>query len=457
MQSIHDTIAAIATPIGMGAIGIVRLSGADSLSITTGLIRPQNKALSPYRLSRRWITDRHGTLLDEVLISYMPGPGSYTGEDVTEINCHGNPAILEAVVEAAVASGARQADPGEFTKRAFLNGKMDLTQAEAVFEMINAPTEAGIHLARNKLQGLLSRKIGELRSRLARLKQQLCLAVDFPEEDIECLPREDLARESALCYREIASLISGYDKGRVWTQGVLVVLAGQVNAGKSSLMNAIIGRERAIVADMPGTTRDYLEEAVNLSGLPVRLIDTAGLRQAQDYIEQQGLNRGRELMRCADILVLVLDSTREPSAYDQEILQAAEPEYLVIALNKWDLIADVPHWALQLKKQYQTVCSISSKYGTGLENFTESIRNAALQGKPARLDNAIIPNLRQKACLEKACAELKALEQETMDKFPYDLLAVRLDYVCSELDQVTGKITPDQTLHSIFDNFCIGK
>ncbi len=457
MQSHQDTITAVATPQGIGAVGIVRLSGSDSLAITQKLFRPLHKVIRSYRLTHGWITDRNGHLLDEVLISFMPGPRSYTGEDVIEINCHGNPVILEAVVDAAVASGARQANPGEFTKRAFLNSKIDLAQAEAVLEVINAPTEAGIQLAGNKLKGLLSNKIFTLTNSLAKLKQQLCLAVDFPEEELECLSRQELSSAATTCCQQISSLIASCDQGRVWTHGALVVLAGQVNAGKSSLMNAIVGTERAIVADMPGTTRDYLEEAVNLKGLPVRLIDTAGIRQAQDYIEQQGLDRARELMQCADIIVLVMDITREPSAHDEEILGSVDQDNLIIAMNKWDLVTDAPPWAVMLQKQHRAVCALSAKFGTGLEHFTETIRNVALKGKSEYPDNFVIPNLRQKHCLENALQELNTLAEEAMADLPYDLLAIRLDYACSELDQVTGKITPDQTLNSIFDNFCIGK
>jgi tRNA modification GTPase len=457
MQNYQDTIAAIITPIGVGAVGIIRLSGPKSLEVLQKLLRPDHKGLKPYRLTHGWIANRQGRILDEVLVVYMPGPGSYTGEDVVEINCHGNPAIMEAVLEAVFSLGVRHAEPGEFTKRSFLNGKMDLTRAEAVLEMINAPTEAGVFQARKRLKGDLARKIDSLRDTLQALKEQLCLAVDFPEEEIECLSRQDLACRVNDCQGKISQLVSDFEQARVWTDGVLVVLTGRVNAGKSSLMNAIIGRERAIVTEIPGTTRDYLEEAINIKGLPVRLVDTAGLREAFDHVEIKGMERGRELIECADILVLVMDSTLEPSAHDLQLLNSTKPENLIIALNKWDLISSAPDWTEEIEQKYPMVYRISAKNGMGLKDLSAGILKGALSGKIPKAEGTLIPNLRQKSGLEKASGELMALAREALSGIPYDLLAIRLDYACSELDQVTGRITPDEVLNSIFDNFCIGK
>ena len=457
MNYYQDTIAAIITPMGVGAVGIVRISGQDGPGAVRGLFHPAHKSLRPNRLTHGWITDRQGRVLDEVLVSYMPGPGSYTGEDVVEINCHGNPAILESVLEALFSLGVRPAEPGEFTKRAFLNGKMDLTRAEAVLEMINAPTEAGVLQARKRLKGDLARKIDSLRESLQSLKEQLCLAVDFPEEEIECLSRQDLVDRIDECRGEISRLVDNFQQERVWTDGVLVVLTGRVNAGKSSLMNAIIGRERAIVTDIPGTTRDYLEEAVNIRGLPVRLVDTAGLREAQDHVEIKGMERGRELMECADILVLVMDSTLRPVAHDLEVLNTRPPERLIIALNKWDLISSAPEWAEEMEEKYPLVYRLSARNGTGLEGFISGIFRTALSGKTSISQGTLVPNLRQKNCLEKASAELLELSRDALSDIPCDLLALRLDYACSELDLVTGRITPEDVLNSIFDNFCIGK
>jgi tRNA modification GTPase len=457
MSYFQDTIAAISTPMGVGAVGIIRLSGHQSLGIIKKLFQGKHKELKPYRLYHGWIKNRNGMALDEVLVSFMPGPGSYTGEDIVEINCHGNPAIMETVLEAVMTLGARQAQSGEFTKRSFLNGKMDLTQAEAVLEMINAPTEAGVFLARNKLKGRLAGKIESLGSKLRKLKEQLCLAVDFPEEEIECLSTQEFAEKIQECQREIMGLITDFERGRIWTDGVLVVLTGKVNAGKSSMMNAIIGRERAIVTEIPGTTRDYLEEAINLQGLPVRLVDTAGLREAGDEVELKGMEKGKEFIRSADIIILVMDSTIEPSQHDLEILKTIETEKLFIALNKWDLVSSPPDWTLELGQNHPFIFRISAKHGIGLEDLMIQIRRSALAGTGSKPEESLVPNLRQKSCLEKASLELRELIRDARARVPYDLLAARLDFACSELDQITGRITPDEVLNSIFDNFCIGK
>ncbi|WP_028573596.1 tRNA uridine-5-carboxymethylaminomethyl(34) synthesis GTPase MnmE [Desulfonatronovibrio hydrogenovorans] len=459
MNHQKDTIAAISTPVGLGAVGIVRLSGPDALAITGKIFTPgrKKKSLEPYRLVHGWIASISGEALDEVLVSFMPGPGSYTGEDTIEINCHGNPAILEGVLEAVLALGARMAEPGEFTKRAFLNGKMDLTRAEAVIELINAPTQAGVFMARNKLQGLLAEKIQGLRQSLEELKKQLCLAVDFPEEEIECLSQKDLAGQALACCTDLRGLITDSDQNRIWTDGALVVLTGRVNAGKSSLMNAILGRERAIVTELPGTTRDYLEEGLNLKGLPVRLVDTAGLRATADQVEKKGMERGWELIRSAHVLVLVMDATLAPSPQDQEVLAQTDPEKLIIALNKWDLAASPLPWIKTIEHDYPDVLKISAKTGLGLEQLLSRIRQKALAGQELDPGGCLLPNLRQKSCLEKAVLELEALAGEALAGIPYDLLAARLDYACAELDQITGRITPDEVLDSIFDNFCIGK
>ncbi|WP_028586116.1 tRNA uridine-5-carboxymethylaminomethyl(34) synthesis GTPase MnmE [Desulfocurvus vexinensis] len=339
----QDTIAAIATPPGCGGVGIVRVSGPGARAVGQELFessRPGFAGFLPYRLHHGWVRDAAGRRLDEVLAAFMPGPGSYTGEDVLELQGHGGPAVLRAVLGAALACGARMAEPGEFTYRAFCNGRMDLTQAEAVAELIAAPTAAGAALAQARLAGGLGRSVAALRARLEELRAQLCVAVDFPDDEVECLAPEAFEAGVRAVGAELAGLVRGFERGRVWREGVLCVLAGRVNAGKSSLMNALLGRERAIVTDIPGTTRDWIEEALDLEGLPVRLVDTAGLRETGDAVERAGLERGRELVQRADVVLLVVDRTRPLAGEDQALASELGPGRVLAVLNKTDLAGE---------------------------------------------------------------------------------------------------------------------
>lgn len=454
-----STIAAIATPMGQGGVGIVRLSGPQSLDIAEKLFvpGPRFKGFKAYRLHYGWIKNREQQVLDEVLLSYMPAPFSYTREDVVEINCHGGPAVLEGVLEALYQLSAEPAAPGEFTKRAFLNNRMDLTQAEAALEMINAPTQDGALLARDKLRGHLKERVDSLRESLEKLKKELCLAVDFPDEDLECLPLTDLAQRTTAAVREIDGLLKAFEQSRVFREGALVVLAGRVNAGKSSLMNAILGRQRAIVTSIPGTTRDYLEEAINLGGLPVRLVDTAGRRPTRDKIEMMGLETSRQLISRADLCILVLDAGQDPAREDLEILEEISPGKIIVAANKRDLILEKPAWAQDLKDRGLDLVQTSATLGQGLEKLTSAIRSRILGEKRPEASSALAPNLRQKTALEKARQELLLLAEEARQELPHDLLGVRLDYACAFLDEITGRIVTDDILNSIFEDFCIGK
>ncbi|WP_291318474.1 tRNA uridine-5-carboxymethylaminomethyl(34) synthesis GTPase MnmE [Desulfonatronospira sp.] len=454
-----STIAAIATPMGQGGVGIVRLSGPASLDIAEKLFvpGPRFKGFKAYKLHYGWIKNTQQQILDEVLLAYMPAPYSYTREDVVEINCHGGPAVLEGVLEALYHQGAEPAAPGEFTKRAFLNNRMDLTQAEAALEMINAPTQEGALLAGDKLQGHLKERVNFLRESLEELKKELCLAVDFPEEDLECLPLDDLANRATAAVQEIDELIRAFEQNRVFREGALVVLAGRVNAGKSSLMNALLGRQRAIVTSIPGTTRDYLEETLNLEGLPVRLVDTAGRRPTRDKIEMMGLETGRQLISRADLCILVLDASLQPAADDLDILEEVSPAKLVLAVNKQDLVRGTPGWVQDLKDKGLQLVHTSATLGQGLEELTTAVRFRILEEKRPEPTSSVAPNLRQKTALEKSRRELLLLAEEARQEVPHDVLGVRLDYACTFLDEITGRIVTEDILNSIFENFCIGK
>lgn len=468
-RQMGDTIAAIATAQGPGAVGIIRLSGPQAGALAQGLFRSSRAdfaGFKPYRLHHGSLVDAKGRMLDDVLAAFMPGPGSFTGEDVAELHCHGGLAVLRSVLDELLSRGARLAAPGEFSFRAFKNGKLDLAQAEAIAETIAAPTRAALHLAQLKLSGALSERIGVLRERLESLRAQLCLAVDFPDEDVECLPL-DLLRGEALAVAEaVAALLAGVERARAWREGVLAVLAGRVNAGKSSLMNALVGRNRALVSAVPGTTRDYIEEQLDLSGLLVRLVDTAGLRgsademagPAIDAVEAAGQELALDFMSRAEAVLYVLDSARLLAPQDRQALAALDPGRSVVVLNKCDL----PDAGAEGGEAYELAGSlglacvrVSAKSGAGLEALCAALRQRLAGAEPDQ--DALAPNARQAQALRLAQSELVALADEAQSGLPYDILGLRLDAACRALAEIVGDIAPDEVLEAIFSRFCIGK
>lgn len=457
-----DTIAAIATPPGQGGIGVVRLSGQQSRAIIESLFvspRPGFAGFLPRRLHHGLVQDRSGRVLDEVLAVLMVGPASFTGEDVAEIHAHGGPAVLAAILDEALALGARLARPGEFTLRAFLNGKLDLTQAEAVAELINAPSKAAASLARAALSGLLGEKVRGLRSSLEELRAQLCLAVDFPDEDLECLPHERIGEAAGQAVVAIEELLAQAERTRVLRQGASVALCGPVNAGKSSLLNALLGRTRALVAATPGTTRDYLEEPLVLDGLLARLADTAGLRDTNDQVERAGLEMSRELVQGADLVLFVVDGSRPLPPEDIEAALAFGPGRTLALANKRDLPWPEPSAVELLRARGLEALAVSARTGQGLAELCGRIRARILHNHDAREPDpdAAAPNVRQAQALSRARAELFGLVADAKAGLPHDILSVRLEAACRELAGITGEIAPEEVLDAIFSRFCIGK
>ncbi|CCO25352.1 tRNA uridine-5-carboxymethylaminomethyl(34) synthesis GTPase MnmE [Maridesulfovibrio hydrothermalis] len=454
------TIAAIATPTGDGGVGIIRISGDEALTIAEGIFKPAKQSFSgfkPYTMHYGYILDDSSVEIDDVLAVFMPGPNSYTGEDTVEINCHGGRAILGAVLGEILSRGARLANAGEFTLRAFLNGKMDLTQAEAVAEMIHAPSKGAAQLARVKLSGVLGDRIEQLRGRLEELRAQLCVAVDFPEDELECLPLKTMKSEVGDAVTNISEILAGVERTKAWREGGLAVLSGKVNAGKSSLLNALLGRNRAIVTDIPGTTRDFIEETLNLDGLQVRVVDTAGLRETNDKVEQAGLDMGRDLAAQADLVLLIIDGSQPFSLSEIDPEFSASSGKCVAVINKSDLAQAEPVPADIMRNAGYEVVEISAKKGQGVDLLSAIIREHILQGAGEPDPDELVPNSRQATTLKKACSELEGLMLDIDMAIPYDLLGVRLETACSALSEITGEITPQEVLNSIFNNFCVGK
>ena len=447
------TIAAIATAPGAGGIGIVRISGPQSREILSRMFSPASAKFSGFRpwvLHRGRALDHEGAPLDDVLAVFMPGPRTFTGEDVAEIHCHGGPFIVQAILETALRLGARAAERGEFSRRAFVNGRMDLSQAEAVAELIAAPSREALRYSLNRLDGLLGRKVTALRRRLEELRVQMSLAVDFPDEEVECLAPEAFAAVVEDVAAAVRGLLTGQRRAQVMQQGAVVVLAGAVNAGKSSLLNALLGRNRALVTDIPGTTRDFLEESCQLDGLPVRLTDTAGLRETDESVEEMGVVDGGRLGpagAAADIC---------PDEAVRELLEQAGDIPVLLVWNKVDLAKPAvwpPVWG-----HGRPCVRISASTGHNVDTLARRLRALLLDdGSHTPPSDGLAPNARQSLVLERALHELDALLADIAAGSPYDCCSVRLDAAAALLGEVTGLDSPEEVLNRVFSSFCIGK
>ncbi len=456
-----DTIAAISTPLGVGGIGIIRISGSKSKKIGKKIFKSAKKGFKdfkPYVLHHGWIKNNKGELIDEVLISFMPAPGSYTGEDVVEINCHGGPAVVQLILEVVLKEGARLAKPGEFTLRAFLNGRIDLSKAEAISEMVSANSSLFVKLSSSKLSGKLKEKIEALRNKLKEVKADLCFLADFPEESEESEEEKeeiDILRKIEEVEREINSIIENFSLYKVFREGATVVLIGPVNAGKSSLFNEIVGKKRAIVAEIPGTTRDYIEEMITLDGVTVKIIDTAGIRKTEDRIELEGVRQGKELIKEADVICVVLDVSDEPSEEILTLLKSIPKYKSLIVLNKIDLNSNPKVYEL-IKDLNLEFVETSVKEKKGIENLLVRLKDKILKDVPEPKEGEIVPNLRQTQALKKALEELKEFKKRSRE-IPLDILSIHLDKACESLSEITGEIYTEDVLDRVFSKFCIGK
>jgi tRNA modification GTPase len=455
----EDTIAAIATPAGEGGIAIVRVSGPDAERIATALFvraTAENGRLKSHMLHSGMIRDpKTDKNLDQVLLTIMRKPRSYTGEDLVEVHCHGGVFVVRRILEVILSQGARHAEPGEFTKRAFLNGRIDLTQAEAVLDLIAARTEKGADVALSQIKGELSNWVAELREELLDILAQIEAAIDFPEEDIELLDRPALVSKIDALRRKIIVITDTYDWGRLIREGAKVCICGRPNVGKSSLFNALLGVERVIVTPTPGTTRDVIEESINLDGLPVLLWDTAGIRETTDQVEQIGVSLSLRHFDRSDAVLVVLDGSVSLTEDDRVFLSFTQDKKGLIVINKIDLERAVDLDVLGQVAKNKKLLMVSARQGQGVQDLKRSLREVILDAD--REPAFVLTNLRHKAALlrtEEVLAEAaSALSQAGLT----ELVAVTLQQARESLEEIVGIVHTDDVLERIFSKFCLGK
>ncbi|MFH0932719.1 MAG: tRNA uridine-5-carboxymethylaminomethyl(34) synthesis GTPase MnmE [Nitrospirota bacterium] len=459
-----DTIAAISTPLGEGGIGIVRLSGKDSVGIVEKIFSSQKnkslKDLGSYKVIYGHIKDPvTGEEIDEVLVTVMHSPHSYTREDVVEINCHSGMVTLRKTLELVLKEGARLAEPGEFTKRAFINGRIDLTQAEAVLDLIKSKTDESRRIAIEQLQGGLSEKITILRDGLKELCAHLEAYIDFPEDDIEIATKEDMVASMKEIEKELQKLLKTYDEARFFREGLSTAIIGRPNVGKSSLLNALLQKDRAIVTAHPGTTRDVIEEYLNINGLPLRIMDTAGIRDVQNIAEKEGVKRSLQSIENADIVIAVFDGSESLKDEDFEVIEKIKGKNAIIVLNKCDLPSACDKVALASRLGFydSPVLNISAIKGDGLEELKDRIFNSSLKDWKEEREGVLITNLRHKIAIENAIASLRRAVSGFTEKNPLEVVALELRDALDRLGEIVGAVTTEDILEHIFKNFCIGK
>lgn len=457
---IDDTIAAIATAPGEGGIGIIRLSGSNALDIANKMFRPLYRdSIGDYAVRTLIYGNIYdeGVVLDEVLLAYMKGPHSYTAEDVVEINCHGGFISVRKILELALKSGARMAEAGEFTKRAFLNGRIDLSQAEAVIDIINAKTDKSHELAQSQLEGSLSKKIKNLREMLTAVLAQVEVAIDYPEEDIEFITYKELIEKTEAIQKEVVQMYKTADTGKILREGLQTAILGKPNVGKSSLMNSILGENRAIVTDIPGTTRDIIEEFVNIKGIALKIVDTAGIRDTDDVVEKIGVEKSRKHLKSSDLTLVVLDNSREIDQEDIDILESVDRSKTLVILNKIDLESKLD---LDIVKKYVdeiNIINISALKNEGLDLIHDRIEDMVFSGEISNSGDVMITNSRHKDAIYKAMKAIEDAISSLNDEMSYDFIEVDLKDAWDALGYINGDTISEDLLDTIFSNFCIGK
>lgn len=457
-DSLEDTISAISTAQGEGGIGIVRLSGKRALSVADKIFIPAAKGrpshFKSYTMHYGKICDS-GKIIDEVILTVMRRPRSYTREDIVEINCHGGVLALTKILDLTLKHGARLASPGEFTKRAYLNGRIDLAQAEAVIDIIRAKTDSALSVSLGQLSGGLSRQINKIRGRLLDILVSLEAKIDFPEEDIQGKNTPEVKKGLVALDVALDKLLEGASCGRMLREGIHAVICGKPNVGKSSLLNALLKKERSIVTPVAGTTRDTIEEMLDIKGIPVKIVDTAGILKPRDLIEKEAVLRSRKHIKLADLVIILFDASRPLNHQDRKLIKEVKNKKTIAVINKIDLKLRIEKD--QISQIFPRVVQLCAKRGKNINLLENAIAEFVYQGKLITPEFALVSNLRHIHALKCAKKSIAQAQSALADKLPPEFIAQLLKDACADLDRILGRSFPEDVLERIFTDFCIGK
>jgi tRNA modification GTPase len=456
----EDTIAAISTPHGTGGIGIIRISGDKAFNIAGDLFYGRKKFsdIKSHTISfGKIINPENGQTVDEVLVTKMEKPKTFTREDVVEISCHGGITVLKNILELVTKNGARIAEPGEFTKRAFLNGRIDLSQAEAVIDLINSKTSESSRAALDQLEGKLSSKLKSVRNSLIEILAHIEVTVDYPEHDIEEITGQEIYTELIKIKEKLEGVIKGFEKGRIIREGIDAVIIGRPNVGKSSLLNELSGKNRAIVTDIPGTTRDIIEEYVNMDGIPVRILDTAGIRETEDVVERIGVEKTHSAIEVADLIIMMIDASMGIDREDASILNKIVDKKVIVVINKIDLVQEEEINRIERFLEEKKHIKTSLKEDIGVEELGKIIKELFLKGEVTANNEVLLTNIRHKNLIDKALSSINDALGAQENSMPLDLITIDITNAADYLGQITGESVSDDVIHEIFKRFCLGK
>lgn len=456
---VTDTVAAISTPVGFSGIGIVRMTGSQAFHIINKVFKPKAKSFEEYddkKIIYGHIVDpKDKRIIDEVLVSKMIGPNTYTREDIVEINCHGGIVPVRNILNLLVENGANLAGPGEFTKRAFMNGRIDLTQAEAIIDIINAKTNKSLDISMKQLEGSLSKKISEIRQLLIKMLAHLEATIDYPEYDIEDMSYEEILQNTRQATDMVQNLLYHSQNGRLIREGVNTAIIGKPNVGKSSLLNSLLGEKRAIVTEIPGTTRDTIEEYITIEGIPFKIIDTAGVRETENIIEKIGIEKSVEILEKSDLILLLIDGSQPLDEEDLELLKLVQNRNTLLILNKLDKEAIVR--PKDLSKYKKEIVQISAVEEIGLEELKKKMLDK-VSAEGFELESfEIVTNIRHIHLLEESLKSLKSAIGTIEASMPLEIVSTDITEALNLLGEITGDTIHEQLMHEIFSNFCIGK